>query len=334
MLRLNLLAVCFAGAAGKYYDPVTGTTYCGGATYNAPGAYMLRNVVNSLGGDLGEECEMLDYYDFEPSIDNTKTAWFQDRSVFGERNLARVQAWESANLVCEDLLVDSLNLPKKIGKLVWNHLGGSDGWNWGKCQEWDTDMTCRGGLDGCPDPSALDLSIYSGRETATCLQPQGLDCPFGAARNPACQTHLDKRYIQIDEVGDISGRPLSFRVTNLDWTDGPNPTSDGRIEQTIAGALQTQMQGAALQINLAPDSQAKFKYEFIFTDTEEQPIRTIWPICFTFYVRPALPDTISIPFLAIPPSPRLPANTATQRSNLAIALRRISTNGVRMVMAA
>ena len=148
-------ALLFAGAAAKWVDD-DGTVYCGGSTWNAPGATELRSRLN--GAVLGEECEMLPLYPKDEFLGEIvdSTSWYQDRDIFGERNAARVVAWEAQNLVCEDLLVDRLNLPKKVGKLIWNHLGGKDGWNWGKCQEWDTQNTCRG---GCPERVKTFMSI-------------------------------------------------------------------------------------------------------------------------------------------------------------------------------
>ena len=285
-MRYTSIAIVFASAAGKYVAE-DGTVYCGGSTWNAPGASQLRAKMNAQ--DLGEECELLPLYpkDVFEGTEVERTTWFQDRTIFGERNSAKVAAWEAMNVICEELQTDSLNLPKRTGTLVWNHLGGKDGWNWGRCQDDDTQNLCRGGPSGCP-PRVKSTWLVpgdrdQGRTSSGTCKEGNLDefyC-LDAFKEDSCMTNTNRQYIQIDDIGDLTGEPLSFRVTNLFWA---GEGDGGYIKQTDSGAYQTQMQGAALQINVAPDSKAKFKYEFILTNTEQQPEKSIWPICFTFYV--------------------------------------------------
>jgi len=284
MMRGTIVAILFSAVSSKYVDD-DGKVFCGGSTWNDPKASMLHDLVP---GD--ESCDMLPFYDYDEVLNTSRTTWYQDRALFGERNSARVAAWEAQNLVCDDEKTDELYLPKKVGRLVWNHLGGVTGNQWGKCQEEDTTNECRGGANGCPTvngKSKCNVPCTANSGDMRCRQPGEFvnEEDYCAEYDAGCSAFSTMQYIQVDDVGTVNDQPLSFRVTNLESTigvEGPyNPK--GKLIQTLGGESQTMMQGAALQINLGPDSAARFKYEFILTATEQQPAKAIWPICFTFY---------------------------------------------------
>ena len=314
-----MAAMLFAGVAGKYVGP-DGTVFCGGSTWNDPKAsalYAQTQIGNLQPEDNIEKCTMLPLFDYDPLLQTARTTWYEDRSLFGEANSRRVAAWEGQNLVCDDERTENLILPKKEGKLVWNHIGGRDGKQWGKCQEWDITNSCRGNCPVSGDGRETECDVKCEKDSTQpgCRQTGDTANLYCEVKPAACVD--DRQYIQIDEVGSVNGEPLSFKVTNLNSDIGKegsyNP--DGKVIQTRNGEMQTMMQGAALQINVAPDSAAKFKYEFVLTNTGEQPARAIWPICFTFYVSrfahsntPTVPSASSyLPTMAFlsyqPPSP-------------------------------